>query len=187
MTWLDANSEVAAQKYEVIRAGLIRMFISHGLSDAEGGADIVINRVITRLPDIISDYKGKQERYFHGVARKVLLEWRRRKEVTVDAFPELVSFERLNRDAELGCLNECLELLTQDKRELMLDYYLYEKKEKIHHHKLLAEERGTTENALRGQVHRLRIALQKCVLNCMKGQATKTNGGPLVINNERGA
>lgn len=185
MTWLDPQWEAAARKYETIRAGLIRIFVSHGHSDAESLADSVIDRVIARLPDIKHNYTGERERYFYGVARNVLLEARRRKEVTVNVFPEVVSRDT-NKSSEHECLNECLRLLKPDKRELILDYYLYGEGEKVTQHRRLASERGVTENALRGQVHRLRVNLTKCVLQCLKSQATKTKGAPRGINNGLG-
>lgn len=181
LTWLDPHREAAARKYETIRTGLIRIFVSHGHSDAESLADTVIDRVISRLPDIRDNYAGERERYFYGVARNILLEARRKKEVTVKVFPEIISRNHERNDVQ-ECLSECLRLLTPDKRELMLDYYLYEKGEKVTHHKRLAGERGMTENALRGQVHRLRVSLRKCVLNCLKAPATKTKGAPQGIS-----
>lgn len=185
MTWLDPHREAAARKYETIRTGLIRIFVSHGHSDAESLADSAIDRVITRLPDIRDNYTGERERYFYGVARNILMEARRKREVTVQVFPEVAS-RNPSRSAEHECLSECLRHLTPDKRELMLDYYLYEKKQKVTHHKLLANERGVTENALRGQVHRLRGSLYKCVLECLKAQPSKTNGASRSINNRLG-
>src|SRR3982751_4869329 len=81
LAWLDPNRETAGQKYEVIRAGLIRIFVSKGFSDAEDIADETINRVMKRLPEIRDTYVGERARYFHGVARFVIREMNRRKEV----------------------------------------------------------------------------------------------------------
>lgn len=174
LAWLDPDRETAGKLYETIQAGLVRMFISRGCSDAEHQADVTIDRVCSRLPGLAESYEGDPARYFHGVARNVLLEYGRRKEVTVGVFPTIVS-EAPDSSPEQDCLRKCLLVLAPDKRELMLDYYLYKKKEKVAHHKNLAKERGITEAALRLQVHRLRVALYNCVLSCMKGSAAETN------------
>ena len=52
LDWLDPDREKAAVRYEIIRAGLIRIFASKGLSDAEHYTDETIDRVIKRLPEL---------------------------------------------------------------------------------------------------------------------------------------
>lgn len=172
LAWLDPNRESGGQKYEIIRSGLIRIFISHGFNDAEDLTDLTINRVVTRLPDIKDDYVGEPARYFHGVARNVIHEARRRKEVAMDAPPPGIS-QIKNTSDEYECLLKCLKLLPPDKHELILDYYLYKGRDKVKHHKLQADELGITEGALRTRVHHIRINLEKCVLQCMENLAKK--------------
>ena len=58
LEWLDPDREKAGQRYEVIRTGLIRIFVSNGLSDAEYYADEAIDRVIKRLPEFRETYVG---------------------------------------------------------------------------------------------------------------------------------
>jgi RNA polymerase sigma factor (sigma-70 family) len=146
---------------------LVKIFVSHGFSDAEDLADQTINRVITRLPDIRDNYVGEPARYFHGVARNVIREARRRKEVLID--PPLERFNLINDSTsdEYECLLKCLQLLTREKRELILDYHLYEKQNKIEHHKRMARELGITEGALRTRAHHIRASLEKCVSKCV--------------------
>ena len=52
LEWLDPDRDKAGQRYEVIRAGLIRIFVAKGLSDAEHYTDEAIDRVIKKLPEI---------------------------------------------------------------------------------------------------------------------------------------
>ena len=78
LEWLDSDREKAGARYEIIRAGLIRIFVSKGLSDAEHYTDETIDRVIKRLPDLQESYIGDPARYFHGVARNVFFESGRR-------------------------------------------------------------------------------------------------------------
>ena len=172
LAWLDSDREAAGRKYEIIRAGLIRIFVSQGFNDAEDLADLTINRVIDRLPDIREGYVGEQARYFHGVARNIVREARRRKEIATDNVPE-----RLSRVVETSdrheCLLECLKLLPGEKRELILDYYLYEGRDKVEHHRRMAGELGLTEGALRTRAHHIRVNLEKCVSQCVKNLAEK--------------
>ncbi|HKS26483.1 MAG TPA: hypothetical protein VJS44_01625 [Pyrinomonadaceae bacterium] len=166
--WLDPCRESAGQKYETIRKGLIKVFIARGCSDAEHLADLTINRVMQRLPDIRNGYVGEPVRYFHGVARKVVLEYRRRKELAAELPPITPVNEQTYTSAEYDCLSKCLGVLTPEQRELVLDYYVHEKRLKIIHHKQLSAEQGLSATALRVKVHRIRVNLQKCVMECVQ-------------------
>ncbi len=167
LSWLSNDREFAATKYETIRSGLVRIFVSKGFNDAEDLADETIDRVITRLPDIRDTYEGEPSRYFHGVARNVIRETGRRKEVTIEV-PAVWVDPRPTTD-EHECLEHCLELLPKQKRDLILDYLLYEGHQKIEHHRQMAAELGITEGALRGRVHQVRIRIEDCVRQCAGG------------------
>lgn len=168
LDWLDPNRELAGIKYEVIRGGLIKLYISRGCHDAEDLADLTINRVVIKLPEIRSAYVGEPTRYFYGVARNVVLESRRRKEVSLGMFPLVEVREEIFTGPEHQCLDNCLSLLTPEQRDLMLDYYLNQKRLKIDHHIRLAKERGISVAALRVRAHRIRANLEKCVQQCVE-------------------
>lgn len=172
LTWLDPSRNIAGQKYEVIRVGLVRIFISKGFNDAEDLADQVINRVANRLPDLRNNYVGEPMNYFRGVARNVMHEAWRRKEIATDTFPEDLSQMTCNTD-QYECLLACLKLLPPEKRELVLDFYVYDKRDKIAHHKRIAQELGITESNLRVRVHRIRATLETCARQCIKKLAMK--------------
>ena len=174
LEWLDSDREKAAERYEIIRAGLIRIFVSKGLSDAEHYTDETIDRVIKRLPELQKTYVGDPARYFHGVARNVLLEYGRRKEVSTDVVPHRQSQENTRSDTH-ECLAKCLKLLPRDKQELILDYHLYQGHAKIENHRDMANELSISEGALRTRAHHLRVSLEKCVLRCIsQTQQNKT-------------
>jgi RNA polymerase sigma factor (sigma-70 family) len=168
LIWLgNGDREPGAVKYETIRAGLVRVFISRGFNDAEDLADETINRVITRLPDIHETYDGEPTRYFHGVARNIIRETARRREISAEV--SAVWIDPQPTSQELECLEHCLKLLPDDKRELILDYFLYEGHDKIEHHKEMAAELGISEGALRGRVHHIRVSLINCMRQCVGG------------------
>ena len=174
LEWLDSDREKAGARYEIIRAGLIRMFVSKGLSDAEHYTDETIDRVIKRLPELQESYVGDPVRYFHGVARNVILEYGRRREVLTDVVPQSLKREDVRSDIQ-ECLSKCLQLLPLDKQEFILDYHLYQGRAKIQHHRQMAGELRISEGALRTRAHHLRVNVEKCVLRCIDhGRQNKT-------------
>ena len=141
--------------------------MSRGFSDAEDLADETINRVMKKLPEIRDTYVGEPAKYFHGVARFVLLEVGRRKEVATDEIP-VVSVKPDVHTDEYDCLLKCLKFLAAEKRELILDYYIYDGRDKIVQHQRMAVELGITDGALRGRAHQVRGNLEKCIDQCME-------------------
>jgi DNA-directed RNA polymerase specialized sigma24 family protein len=166
LEWLDPDREKAGQRYEIIRAGLIRIFVSKGLSDAEHYTDEAIDRVVKRLPEIQAKYVGDPARYFHGVARNLILEAGRRREVATDVLPLRITHEVARSDTS-ECLSKCLKLLPADKQEFILDYHLYQGHAKVENHRQMADELSISEGALRTRAHHLRVSLEKCVLECI--------------------
>ena len=172
LSWLDTDRDTAGLKYEHIRTSLIRIFISNGFDDAEDLADLTINRVTVKIPDLIATYVGEPAAYFYAVARNVAHEARRRKEIATDTIPEKREVISDPTD-RYDCLVDCLKVLPGDKRDLILDYYLYEGKNKIAHHRLMAQNLGVTDGALRTRAHHIRANLEKCVDNCTRSLSRK--------------
>ncbi len=176
----DSNRDDAGQQYQLIRDSLIRIFVSKGFSDAEDMADEVIDRVAKRLPEIRETYVGEPIRYFHGVSRFLILEHWRKKETPTDEVP--VMPQEVTRESdEYECLLKCLKFLAEDKRELILDYYLYHGHDKIEHHREMAAELGITDGALRGRAFQVRSRLEKCISICLP-TVNKTKNASRSIN-----
>ena len=146
---------------------MIRIFVSKGFSDAEDLADETINRVMKKLPEIRDTYVGEPARYFHGVARFIVREMTRRKEVAVDVMPLVPTDTEVHSD-EYDCLLKCLRFLPAEKSELILDYYIYDGRDKIEQHERMANELGITKGALRGRAHQLRGNLENCIQKCIE-------------------
>jgi DNA-directed RNA polymerase specialized sigma24 family protein len=172
LDWLDTDREAAGRKYEAIRTGLVRVFVCKGLNDAEDLADETINRVITRLPDIRDTFTGDPVRYFHGVARNIMRELYRRKEIAIEV-TTVTFFADPIISTELECLNSCLQVLSPDKSDLILDYYLYEGHDKVEHHKQMALTLRISHGALRGRAHQIRVGLEECVKHCVQSKENK--------------
>lgn len=174
LEWLHSDREQAGRRYEVIRAGLIRMFVSKGLSDAEHYADVTIDRVIRRLPEIQATYVGDPAKYFHGVARNVIREAQRQREIATDVLPTQLFTSERGETSE--CLSKCLGLLPPEKQALILDYHLFKGHAKIEHHRQMAGELSISEGALRTRAHHLRVSLEKCVLECLGHEHRNKSG-----------
>jgi DNA-directed RNA polymerase specialized sigma24 family protein len=164
LDWLGSDREQAATRYEEIRTKLIKYFSPTSQSDAEALADETINRVARRLNEIKDQVYGERVRYFYGVARKVQMEYLRRKQPRPG--PEPISDPDLV-ETEYRCLEECVAKLSAENRELVMRYYDAEGRERIDQRKLLAEELGIAPNALRIRAYRIRAELQKCLKECV--------------------
>lgn len=164
LDWLAPERERAGQRYEEIRTRLIKIFTCRGCCESEDLADETINRVIKRLHEIQGEFKGDQAKYFYGVANKVHLEYLRRKQIELVTAP-IVDTNRI--ELEFQCLDQCLNQLSAENRNLVLQYYQLERKARIDQRKALAKELGIKLNALRIRAHRIRAMLQECVQNCL--------------------
>jgi DNA-directed RNA polymerase specialized sigma24 family protein len=154
LEWLDSDRDKAGIKYEQIRTGLIKFFNCRTHCEAEDLADETINRVSSRLHEVKSQVTGERARYFFGVARKVQMEYLRRK--TPQAPPQSSADSR-PVEVEYRCLEECIG-----------KYYAADGRQKIEQRKLLAEKLGIAPNALRIRAYRIRAALQKCLERCVE-------------------
>ena len=165
LTWLNPDRDLAARKYRTIHSGLVRIFVSKGFNDAEDLADETINRVMARLPDIRDRFVGEPAYYFHGVARNIIRENSRRKEIAVNLVDIRVDVKPEKGEAH-DCLDHCLESLPTGKRDLILDYYLYEGHDKIEHHRSMAKQLNLTEGAFRSRAHQIRLILKNRMHQC---------------------
>lgn len=173
LTWLGKDRDSAARRYQIIHAGLVRIFASKGFNDAEDLADETINRVMVRLPQIRGSYIGEPAYYFHGVAKNIIRESVRRKEISGSLkearFDPVVGIQEDTKE-DLNCLDHCLDRLSTQKKDLILDYYLYEGHQKIRHHKNMADQLRITEGAFRSRAHQIRLKLQNFMHQCACGR-----------------
>jgi DNA-directed RNA polymerase specialized sigma24 family protein len=165
LDWLAADRDLAGRKYETIRSGLVRIFVSKGFNEAEDLADETINRVMVRLHKIRGNYVGEPAHYFRGVAKNVIRERARRKEVPFGVIDPWV-LPKPEAAEEQIFLEQCLQRLPTTKRDFILDYYLYEGHAKVEHHKRMARQLKLTLGAFRSRAHQIRRHLQYCMREC---------------------
>jgi RNA polymerase sigma factor (sigma-70 family) len=168
---LGDDRESAGERYLEIRSNLIRFFEWRGSPFPEDHADETINRIAKRVSE--REEIRNPASYFLGVARMILLELNRvriRQEQALNEFTSLSdpSNQPDESDAALDCLRKCLQHLSSENRELILEYYRGEKTAKIDSRKKLAERFGIPVNTLRMRALRIREDLQRCVENCQE-------------------
>ena len=166
----DVDRETAGQKYLEIRNNLTRFFEWRGCSFPEDHADETINRMAKRVAEgeAILNHSG----YAMGVARLLLLEINKGRQREQTALAEIGNAPEVyvpedDGESRLICLRSCLQTLSPDNRELILQYYQGEKGEKIQNRKKLLDRLGIPVNTLRMRALRLRERLQSCVEECL--------------------
>jgi DNA-directed RNA polymerase specialized sigma24 family protein len=183
---LDPVRERAGERYEGIRARLLRFFLSRGAPQPEDLADETIDRVCRRLGEGEVIRAPDVARYFLGVARNVAREaWAResRRESGVPLETVLrraaAAEHRPDEDA-MACMESCLEAMPPETRDVLLRYYDAASPEKAQHRRALADSLGIQPNALRIRLHRLRGSLQGCVRRCLQKRSEMgPRSGPL--------
>lgn len=174
LAWLNADREQAGRKYEDIRNRLIRIFMHRGCTVAEDLADKAINQVARKVREIREYYVGDPALYFYGVARNIHSDYIQSRTDTVPVTPELLAAppaeESDASEPEHDCLEQCLDKLSPQNRELLLEYYRETEGAKIEIHKEMARRLGIAANALRIRMCRLRASLKECVRECLGAQ-----------------
>jgi len=164
------DRDAGGEKYLEIRSNLMRFFEWRGCSFPEDHADETINRIAKRIDE------GEQilnpSGYAMGVARLLLLEIIKSRQREQSALTEMGTSSEAyeapeDGDQRLDCLQNCLQTLSTDNRELILQYYQGEKSEKIQNRKKLLDRLGIPVNTLRMRALRLREKLQTCVEECV--------------------
>ena len=166
---LDRDREKAGEKYEDIRFKLLKYFQWCGSAIPDIDADETLNRVMRRIEEGGNVYN--LDGYIYGVAKLVHKESYKRRHLkqelddahvvelpSVAVGPEAVEYHE--------CLERCLSYLSEEDREVITEYYKYEKLEKIECRKRLAARLGVSLNTLRVKMHRQRANLEACVQEC---------------------
>jgi DNA-directed RNA polymerase specialized sigma24 family protein len=168
---LDVDRDKAGEKYECIRLKLLKYFEWRGSELPDMDADETINRVVRRIEEGENVYNLNG--YIYGVAKLVCsesLKRRNRKQELIDDASHhelIVEPDNPETTERKGCFDRCMGYLTKEDREIITEYYQYEKGQKIAYRKQLAIRFGITPNALRIRAHRQRVNLEACVGECL--------------------
>jgi len=171
---LGDDEEQAAQKYEDLRHTLIRSFEWRGAPFPEEHADETLNRLARKLDEGV-EIRNFSE-YTYTVARLVWLEALKGDQKRREPLDELehepvardTSHEIAEKEARLNCLDDCLDALPAESRDLIMEYYVDEKRGRIDRRRNLAERLGLRRDALANRAQRLRDKLEQCVTQCLR-------------------
>ena len=173
LAWLNSDRDVAAQQYLQLRHDLVKVFGWNRCADPEGLTDEVFDRVSKRVRELRQTFTGDPRLFFYGVARNLIKE-RSKKfwfQVSLDdtdlAATSSVDLHDEIRMRREECLEPCLQKISHDKRELILNYYAKEKQAKIDHRAEIAKQLGMSVEALRVRVYRIRNSLVQCIVSCL--------------------
>jgi DNA-directed RNA polymerase specialized sigma24 family protein len=175
---LDADRDLAGERYEDLRRTLVRFFEWRGAPFPEDHADQTLDRVARRLAEgvEIKNIGG----YAYVVARLIFLETlkapeSRRVEIEPAGLMATVGEVDVAEDSErrLGCLDRCLHGLPADSRELIVEYYREDERGRIETRRALAARLGVKSEALTNRAQRVRDRLERCVNTCL-GDASAT-------------
>lgn len=183
---LDADREIAGDRYELARRRLTEFFEARGSQSPSEHADETLTRAARRLAE--GEPVADINKYLYGVARLLLLEWVRSRErnvialerVAPPAMPSIEDLEeeeqqRQQREHRFECFEKCLEKLPGESRDFIVTYYKEEKGLKIEGRKSQAEALGVSLNALRLRATRIRSTLERCVGECLNRATEKGN------------
>jgi len=167
----SSDRQEAGRQYELMRAKLLRFFECRWSPSPEQQVDETIDRVARKIEEGTSI--ANLVAYFFEVAHYVNMESiKPQKFVALDDLPEQpgeLSAEDDQKEARLRCLDVCLDKLSLEARQLILNYYVETKRAKIDSRLQLAQ--ASTINALRIRTCRIRKNLEQCVRNCVSRAA----------------
>lgn len=181
LAFLDPAGQQAGEKYEAIRARLLRFFRCRSAPGPEDLCDETIDRVCRKLAQGETIRAADAGRYFLGVARNVLHEaWdRQQRRAKADRALAAAATSAAAPAADtlaFDCLQRCLQGLAPETRDLLLRYYGVDGAQKVPMRRGLAERLGVGSNALRIRLHRVRARLERCVRECMeRGAGSETS------------
>jgi RNA polymerase sigma factor (sigma-70 family) len=172
---LDQDRDRAGERYESLRAKLVKNFTWEGAIDAEDLADQALTRLARRIAD--GERVQNLSAYLGGVTRMLLMESQRAQSRRGDELPEIpvMPAEPEEEDRCARCLERCLADLPDESRSLIIRYYEGDEGARIRNRHKLAMELGLTMNSLRNRALRLREKIERCVEECRNRDGSAPN------------
>jgi RNA polymerase sigma factor (sigma-70 family) len=169
LDWLDPHPDNAAAIYLQLRHDLAKIFAWNHCADAEGLVDEVTDRVARKFYEYKSSFVGDPRLYFYGIARNIIKETLKQSKYHVSLddvdLPTMPPPELLDETAALreDCLHQCLQELSEERRDLILAYYAHEQGKRIPAREDLAHSLGISVETLRVRAYRIRGMLETCL------------------------
>jgi DNA-directed RNA polymerase specialized sigma24 family protein len=165
LEWLSPDSERAGEEYERLRFRLCKFFSLRHCTFADELVDETINRLILRSG---AEKIENKTAYCYGVAKNVYRESLRKERIHLDIDEVTIAADAPDEPGfSSECLDKCLEKLSPESRNLLLDYFSEAKLKKIKLRQGISESLRMTQTALRMRVMRCKQKLKICVEECM--------------------
>ncbi len=171
MALLASDTEDAERRLVTIRAGLVRFFMVRGCGDPDDLADETIWRVASKVQHFDPQRSVDPIKFIYGFALNLCRESRRRaaRSVPIDEVAEdqlTVHWSDPRVDERMQCLNSCMNGLSAAERELLINYYVSDRGERVRARQRIADELGCSQTALHTRLSRLRASLRTCIEKC---------------------
>jgi RNA polymerase sigma factor (sigma-70 family) len=167
LQWLSPDIDEAGRRHNEIHASLMRVFASRGCDRPEELADETMERVVRKIDVVAPGYQGNPAAYVYGVGKRVFWGYTRARRVPARCAPDRLMAQP-GDDPELerrfACLEKCLNELTADDRELILEYYSGERAGKAVNRQRLAQDTQVSQQALRKRTQRIRERLKTTLM-----------------------
>jgi DNA-directed RNA polymerase specialized sigma24 family protein len=179
LAWLDQGRDSGGETYLEMRRRLVSYFGRKRCPAADDLADETLKRISRRLDEQGDIAESIPARYCYITARFVFLEHLRDPGRNHASLEEATHFNRgatsssEQEDATLDRLDRCLQQLDPADRELILEYYRGDQRDRITHRRQLAARLGMTANALTIRACRIRGRLEDCVALHERHDATR--------------
>lgn len=163
---LNSDREKAGEEHELLRQKMQEYFAARSSAIAEELADEAMNRLAKKNAEgeKIRDFN----RYCYGLARLIWMESLRRPEnnhVPVDEVPDppFVEHDFLLTKEENACYVHCIRQITDEERNLVIEYWDHDEKLHYEARKQQAIRLGISPTALRIRVSRIKKKLEICL------------------------
>ena len=181
LQWLDQGVDSGGGKYLEMRRRLVAYFDRKNCLTPDELADETLARVAQTLQEKGQITDLEPAHYCYVTAKFVFLEYVRHTKqgpVALEtismcgpqpftaAVKPVPDAEGLQQEQLLSCLDRCLKKLSAVDRELILEYYLGEKQEKIRLRREIGMRLGLSANALSIRACRIRAKVEQCVKEC---------------------
>jgi DNA-directed RNA polymerase specialized sigma24 family protein len=172
LSWLSPDRDAAEQKLAALRRRLIVLLDLRGCPVSGDLADDAILRFVHRLPSLTDSFANNDPiPYLYVTACNLHIDYVRGQYAPlpddIAEKPQPDAGADIEEERFHECLDECLGAWGRQERETVLDYYRWEKGNKVGAHKALALRLGISANALRIKVHHLRNKLHACIEECL--------------------
>ena len=180
--WLDEGVDSAGEKYLEMHRRLVAYFDRKNCPTPDELADETLARVAQKLQEKGQITDLAPAHYCYITAKFVFLENVRHSKQSPVALDDVSISGRpfapvvkpvpdargLDQEQLLACLDGCLKKLSSVDNELILEYYVGEKQEKIQRRREIGARLGLSANALTIRACRIRAKVEQCVKACCR-------------------